>query len=178
MIINKFNIEDSAENRILVSLYADSQKTTRVVPNREPTYYIVTNKQESKTKSFQEELKHYKKEINDILKEAGEPDWDKEDADPVTQETVNFALEIVEKILEKVGGFEITPDSHGRINFDWHLDNGTMFTISVGKERDLVVSGLRYRKSKLSGTQIWEGERESFLILECGLKWFTEVRDE
>ncbi|MCY4303619.1 MAG: hypothetical protein OXC62_02355 [Aestuariivita sp.] len=149
-----------------------------------------TDNQKSTT-AFQNNLNHHKDQINSLLENFGKPNWDNENADPVKQETVNFALEIVEKILEETGGgFEITPNPHGRVSFDWHLDDGTMFTVSVGPDKvpnipSLVVSGLKHKYSQnnkdsnLSGTQYYkEGRKDNFSVLECGLKWFMEAQDK
>jgi len=130
-------------------------------------------KTESENKS-----NHYKTQIKNLLETAGKPNWDGEGADPVMEGTVQFAQKILEKIEDNANckGLEISVDPFGRIDFDWHLDDGTMFTVSVGKDKDLVVSGLKDGYSNLSGTEHWKEGGNNFSMLECGLKWFTEAQ--
>ena len=114
--------------------------------------------------------------IRDLLITAGKKNWDGEDAEPVTEDAVNFALKIVRKLPGNVAPPEIFSDPEGNIEFDWHLDNGTMFTISVGRPGDLAISGLRPGKSKLSG-MVEDSKGKTSSLLRCGLDWLSEMQE-
>ena len=159
------------------NLGLDNQKDSQPVQTYDQFNLISPQRTKINLSPREIELVKYQDKLYEIFKQAGHSNWDNEGSDPVEKKTVSFALKIVGKILEKVSNPEITPDPSGRIDFDWHLDDGTMFTISVGNKKDLVISGLRYGISKFSGTQVWEGEDKNYSLLECGLDWFIEVQD-
>ena len=112
--------------------------------------------------------------IRSLLTSAGEQNWDGEGADPVTKNTVAYAMGLVKELPCGVGLPEIYADREGNIEFDWHLDNGTMFTISVGKTEDIAVSGLYNGEAKLTGMQ-WDKTGKVDALLDCGLEWLREM---
>ena len=114
--------------------------------------------------------------IYQLLMTAGEQNWDGEGADPVTEDTLAIAHAIVNKFPGEVGIPEISSDPDGCVEFDWHLDNGTMFTISIGKDGDIAVSGLNDGIGELTATQ-WDHRGDIDLLLQCGLKWLKEMQE-
>ena len=121
-----------------------------------------------------EQKNEYKKTLKGLLEIAGERNWDGENADPVTPETVEAALKVIEELPSAVDAPEIAADPEGNIEFDWHLDNGTMFTISVGPIGDVAISGLYLGKAKLTGME--EDSKDTPLnLLRCGLEWLIKM---
>ena len=114
--------------------------------------------------------------ICNLLVTAGKSNWDDDGGDPVTEEIVEIALKIVGELPGNVAPPDISADPEGNIDFDWHLDNGTMFTISVGQIGDIAISGLRPGKSKFTG-MVKDYEGKSFSLLQCGLEWLTEMQE-
>ncbi len=117
----------------------------------------------------------YKKTLQGLLEIAGERNWDGENADPVTLETVETALTVVEELPSTVDAPEISADPEGNIEFDWHLDNGTMFTISVGPIGDVAISGLYLGKAKLTGMEE-DSKGTPLNLLQCGLEWLIQMQ--
>ena len=114
------------------------------------------------------------KGVQDLLETAGKKNWDGENGDPVTKETVDSALKIIPRIPD-LALPDISADPNGNIDFDWLLDNGAMFTISVCGNGEIVVSGLYAGHSKLTGT-FWDKDDGDPCLLQCGLNWLNEVR--
>ena len=96
-------------------------------------------------------------------------------ADPVTQKTVDIALNVVENFPGDVGLPEVTADPHGRVDFDWHLNNGTMFTVSVGNDGEVAISGLYQGQSRLTG-MAWDKDQEIPCLVHCGLNWLSSMK--
>ena len=117
-----------------------------------------------------------KRAVRELLNTAGEQSWDGADADPVMEDTVEVALEISDQLPSDVGIPEISADPEGNIEFDWQLDNGTMFTISVGRVGDIAISGLCAGESRMSGT-LEDRKGKTFLLLQCGLNWLREMKE-
>lgn len=168
-------------NILLPAIYSRFYNQEDIQPIQIDDQGILISPQQAKPNlnSHERELDYYNDKFKELMSWAGKPNWDNEGADRVEIKTYKFAMKIVGKIIKKVTYKpEIAPDPDGRIDFNWHLDDGTMFTISVGNKRDLVISGLRYGKSELSGMQVWEIEDKKYSLLECGLDWFNEVQGE
>lgn len=117
-----------------------------------------------------------KRAIRDLLNTAGEQNWDGADADPVLEDTVEFALGLVGKLPSDLGIPEISADPEGNIEFDWHLDNGTMLTVSIGRVGDIAISGLSPERSRITG-MVEDREGKTFSLLQCGLEWLREMQE-
>ena len=127
-------------------------------------------------KQIPEQQETCKTAIRSLLETAGKHNWDGEGADPVTENTVAVAQGIVEELPDYVGVPEISADPEGCVEFDWHLDNGTMFTISIGQTGDIAVSGLYNGEAKLTGMQ-WDHTGNIQSLLHCGLGWLREMQE-
>ena len=117
-----------------------------------------------------------KRAIRQLLSTAGSQSRDGEHANPVEKYSVEAALEIVEELPDSVEPPEISADPEGNIEFDWHLDNGAMFTVSVRQSGDVAISGLFLGKSKLT-CMVEDGEGKTFSLLQCGLEWLREMKE-
>ena len=112
--------------------------------------------------------------IQKLLETAGKKNWDGQDADPVSQSAVHAAMKVAAMLSDSVETPEITADPHGNLEFDWNLENGTMFTISVGHSGEIAISGLNPNKARLRGFEE-NSESDSFYLLHCGLNWLVEM---
>lgn len=89
--------------------------------------------------------------LQDLRESASQPNWDGEDGKPVSEAVINAAMEIVTALPDGLPEPDIYPDPEGRIEFDWTLKNGTVFTLSVGSDRDVAMSGKLTGGGFLSG---------------------------
>ena len=120
------------------------------------------------------QLKQCKKDLKDLLETAGKPDWDGEDADPVTEDTIKAAEKVIDELPGESGVPEISADPEGNVEFDWHLDNGTMLTVCIGQKGEIAISGLYPNKAELT---ISANDSEGVpSILRCGLEWLNEMK--
>ena len=113
--------------------------------------------------------------IRNLLEVAGKIDWNGEGADPVSEEAICIALKIVGHFPGDIGIPEVSADPHGRVDFDWHLDNGAMFTISIGKDGEAAISGLYEGQSRLTG-MAWDREEDIPSLVYCGLDWLADMK--
>ena len=127
---------------------------------------------------LQEQKSQCKQAVQELLQTAGEANWDGEGADPVTEEIVETAMQVVDHLpLDTIEPPEISADPHGNVEFDWYLDNGTMFTISIGIEGDIALSGLHAKRGdKLSAIEK-DGDDPLPRILSYGVDWLRKMKD-
>ena len=120
-----------------------------------------------------------KQALQELLQTTGEANWDGEGADPVTEEIVGIATRVVDQLpLDTIEPPEISADPHGNVEFDWYLDNGTMFTISIGIEGDIALSGLHAKRGdKLSAIEK-DGDDPLPRILSYGVDWLRKMKDK
>ena len=126
------------------------------------------------TNSTSENQKICESAIQKLLETAGEKNWDGEDADPVSQSAVDAALKVAAMLSDSVETPEIAADPHGNVEFDWNLENGTMFTISARHSGEIAISGLNPEKARLRGLEE-NSEGDSVCLLSCGLNWLVEM---
>ena len=115
-----------------------------------------------------------KQDLEYLHKTAGRPDWDGEGADPVTEDVIKAAEKVIDELPGDSGVPEISADPEGNVEFDWHLDNGTMFTVCVGQTGIIVISGLHPTKAELTVTA--KDKERVPSILRCGLEWLNEMK--
>ena len=120
------------------------------------------------------QLKQCKKDLKVLLETAGKPDWDGEGADPVTEDVIKAAEKVIDELPRDSGVPEISADPEGNVEFDWHLDNGTMLTVCIGQTGDIAIAGLYPKKAKLMITA--EDSERIPSILRCGLEWLSEMK--
>ncbi len=114
-------------------------------------------------------------DIRNLCEVAGMIDWDGEGADSVSEDAVRIALDVVKDFPGDVGRPEVSADPHGRVDFDWHLDNGAMFTISIAKDGEAAISGLYEGQSRLTG-MAWDKEKDIPSLVYCGLEWLAGMK--
>ena len=124
----------------------------------------------------QEWHEHCTKALTELLETSGNPDWDGEGADPITNDVIETAIEALQYLPTEIEPPDISADPHGNIEFDWHLKNGTMFTISIGKEGHLILSGLsKCQKDRL--TCVEDDSRDPLPdLLHYGADWLRKMQ--
>ena len=113
--------------------------------------------------------------VDELLQTAGKPNWDGDEADPVDAKTVSVAKRFVELLPGEFEPPEISADPHGNIDFDWCLDNGTLFTISLGKEGEVAMAGMRQDKPFLIRATERDGDDSLPGILSYGIGWLQKM---
>lgn len=113
--------------------------------------------------------------VDALLQTAGEPNWDGDGADPIDAETVLVAKRFVKLLPGEIELPEISADPHGNVDFDWCLDNGTLFTISIGKEGEVAMAGMRQDKPFLIRATERDGDASLPGILSYGIGWIQKM---
>ena len=122
----------------------------------------------------QAQLRQCKQDLKYLRESASKPDWDGEGADPVTEDVIKAAEKVIDELPRESGVPEISADPEGNVEFDWHLDNGTMLTVCIGQKGDIAISGLYPNKAELT---ISANDSEGVpSILRCGLEWLNEMK--
>lgn len=110
-----------------------------------------------------EVLVSLKKEISDLLEEAGVDNWDGEGALALLEDTVETARKIVDELPNYAGRPDVSATPHGEVDFDWVIDKDLMFTVSVGPGgKEIAFAGLFYG-ARLSGRDSWTGKLPQFV---------------
>ena len=113
--------------------------------------------------------------IRSLLESAGIPNWNGEGAMPVSKEAVNVAVGIIDKLPGEIAEPNIYADADGNIEFDWELENGTMFTLSVGGKGDIAVSSVRRDSADRLSAIEKDEEGISPDLVDFGLAWLGKM---
>ena len=118
------------------------------------------------------ERESLKQEVNRLLESAGEENWDGEGALAITRSLVEIAHEVIEQLPVYAGKPDVEATPHGEIDFDWVVDQNTMFTVSVAAPKVIAFAGT-FPEARLKGEAEWTGELPHFV--ECCLKQIGEL---
>ena len=97
-----------------------------------------------------------KREVHDLLEDAGTEDWDGEGALALAPETVDIAQKLIDEFPAQVGRPDVNATPHGEVDFDWVIDQDVMLTVSVGPSKEIAFAGL-FHGARLNGCELWEG---------------------
>lgn len=103
-----------------------------------------------------------KREVHDLLKDAGTQDWDGEGALALAPETVGIAQKLIDEFPPHVSRPDVNATPHGEVDFDWVIDRDLMFTISVGPSKEIEFAGL-FHGARLNGCEPWKGMLPQFV---------------
>jgi hypothetical protein len=111
---------------------------------------------------FERQKVTYKREVEELILQAGKEDWDGEGALPVVHETISIAC----ALIDHFPFFSHTPDisatPHGEVDFDWCLEDGAMLTISVSSEGEIAYAWLK-GTSVMNAKEEWTGESPDYI---------------
>lgn len=106
-------------------------------------------------------------ELGRILEDAGEPNWDGEDARAVAPRTVGIAKAVLAKLPAYVLAPELDPDvsatPRGEVDFDWATPCNAMLTVGVGPEGDISFAGTFADDENVRGRAPWNGAIPAYL---------------
>lgn len=104
-----------------------------------------------------------KKEIGDLLEEAGVENWDGEGATALDEDTVLTARMVVDELPNYAGRPDVSATPHGEVDFDWVVDKDLMLTVSVGPGgKEIAFAGLFYG-DRVSGRGWWTEKLPKFV---------------
>ena len=117
-----------------------------------------------------------RRSLDEIERTAMDPNWDGDHAAPVTDETLAVARKVAEGLPPLLPAPDVYPNPNGRIEFDWALENETVFTLTVGPERDIAMSARRPQGGRLRGwSRNDQDDLELPLFLGFGLDWLKSM---
>lgn len=90
--------------------------------------------------------------LNEVAKEAAEPDWDGYGAVPVAGNAVEYARRVLESLPTTYPPPEVDADPDGEISLEWYRDRDWVFSISVGARGSLAYAG-RFGRSRVRGIE-------------------------
>ena len=95
--------------------------------------------------------------ITDLLKHHRHQDWDGEDADPLSEDTVSVACKIAACFPDRVPT-DVNATPHGEVDFDWVVNRKTMLTVSVGPPpKHIIAYAAIFDGERVSGQATWSG---------------------
>lgn len=92
-------------------------------------------------------------EIYSIYNEHLEPDWDGYDAIPISEKTIDKALNLARLLPAGIPLPEVIPEPTGEIAFEWYRDKTHVFIISVGESNIVSYAGLFGKQIQAHGTE-------------------------
>ncbi len=103
------------------------------------------------------ERPNLKGRIRELLRTAGSNNWDREGALAVSQEAVEVALQLADKLPAGIDDPDVAATPHGEVDFDWMAGRDAMLTISIDSDGTLAWAAL-FDECKSRGTARWAGE--------------------
>ncbi len=70
-------------------------------------------------------------EIAAVVRNSSRPGWDGYDAEPISIDSANRALRLIEALPEHITPPSVIPEPSGEIGLEWHTDHQRDFSISV-----------------------------------------------
>lgn len=77
-----------------------------------------------------------------LFEDCNAEDWDGYGAKGVTPQSLNVALEFLEKLPAFVANPEIAADPDGEISFEWFKSDDMILTLSINSERKIAYAGI------------------------------------
>ncbi|MCY3879092.1 MAG: hypothetical protein OXF74_07930 [Rhodobacteraceae bacterium] len=118
------------------------------------------------------ERTNLKAQIEELLSTAGSDNWDGENAQAVSEETVKVALEVAGKLPANIKDPDVAATPHGEVDFDWMASRDAMLTISIGSDGTLAWAAL-FGEFKSRGTAPWTGKL--VCPVECCLHHYSSL---
>ena len=109
-----------------------------------------------------EERDSLKREVRNLLEDAGTEGWDGEGALALAPETTGLAQKLIDEFPPHIGRPDIAATPHGEVDFDWVIDRNVMLTVSVGPSKEIAFAGL-FHGARLNGCEPWEGMLPQFV---------------
>lgn len=114
-----------------------------------------------------------KSEVTALFSEAGNPNWDGEDAVALTSETVKLALEVIDSFPADVDKPDVRATPHGEVSFEWEVNPKVMFSIGVIPSGNVAFVGF-FPDSRLRGNKKWNGRLPH--LANCGFELLREAQ--
>lgn len=92
-------------------------------------------------------------DIYSIYNEHSVPDWDGYDAVPISEKTIDNALNLGRLLPAGIPLPEVIPEPTGEIAFEWYRDKTHVFIISVGESNIVSYAGLFGKQIQAHGTE-------------------------
>ncbi len=103
-----------------------------------------------------------KREVGNLLKDAGTEDWNGEGALALAPKTVAIAQKLIDAFPPHIGRPDVNATPHGEVDFDWVIDRDVMLTISVDPSKEIAFAGL-FHSARLNGCEPWKGKLPQFV---------------
>lgn len=102
-------------------------------------------------------------EIMEVIVENCKPGWDGHDAKALSVSLLPKALKLSKKLDQFNTLPEITPEPDGEIALEWFGNDGSTFSISIGKDNKLRYAGLFPHNNKVYGVEDLDSPNEKIL---------------
>ena len=96
--------------------------------------------------------KELKELLLEVFEESCKANWDGYGALPVTEETYQEAVQLIDLLPRSIPLPEIAAEPAGEIGFEWYKDKNKVFVISVKGDKVITYAGL-FWKDKIHGTE-------------------------
>ena len=130
-----------------------------------------------RTFSVDENLVEARRRLEQLLKAAGENDWDGEGGKAISAGTLRIAEDIANIIPYGIDIPEISATPHGEVDFDWIVSSKTMMTVSACPSGEIAFAAL-FENARVRDRRVWSGRLDPLLSTCFGMlrAAYSEVR--
>ena len=104
--------------------------------------------------------------LGNVGAQASKPDWDGEDGDPITNETLELALTLLIGMPADIPMPDLSPESDGGVNMEWHRGYRRVFSVSVKAGQKLPFAWLN-GTSRMHGVANFNGGSAPDVIVDA-----------
>jgi hypothetical protein len=112
--------------------------------------------------------------LQEVVQEASNPNWDGYDALPVNQLTHYKASQFLTALPASIPNPEIGVDPDGEISFEWYHSPDNIFSVSVSQGGKLTYAGI-FGLSKVHGVEYFEDKMPGAILNNLQRLWHEEL---
>ena len=109
------------------------------------------------TVSLGKTLQDTYKQLNEVLEDCAQSDWDAYGAEPVLFESYENAKRFARSLPFSFSSPDVSAEPDGEITFEWYSNPTRVFSVSVGPNNELHYAGL-FGASRAYGTEVFHDE--------------------
>jgi len=98
-------------------------------------------------------INRLKEELNSILYECEQQNWDGHTAKPISYKAIEHAMRYASSLPKEIPVPEATPEPDGEVALEWYGKNGSVFSISFGENSTISYAGFFSENKKTHGVE-------------------------
>lgn len=96
--------------------------------------------------------------LGEVARTCVKPNWGGTGEEPITQEAIDEAMELIELLPPRFQAPEIVPEPAGTIALEWRFGHFRTIVLSLSGQRVIEYAGLLGRKNQFYGRRVFAAE--------------------